>query len=353
VATMLVALALGGCGSGSSSSPGPSGGPPARRRSASATPRRRPSPGVGMSAAITKVVVAHRRRPWHGHPAGLETTGSRGCQPEEGRGKINIYTDVPAPGCVRITGRQRVLIVNRTSAYHRREGKPLLVRFGPYSARIRPQQAALFGPVGRFFGPGLQTVTLDRHSHVGVLVLPNDCGLFRAEPGEPLCFPSDRAGRLRRWHRTEARMGAPACRGSDLAISAERHSSIGSGGTIYTKLFITNRSRRPCTVAGVPKVVGIDRRGHPVGVGEPVPLLRVGSKGGRLRVKLAAGGSATFVVTHYDGIGAGRCKFATTAGIRATVPGTGPRRFVPTPMGYCPAPNAGLGLRVGRIEPGP
>jgi hypothetical protein len=43
-------------------------------------------------------------------------------------------------------------------------------------------------------------------------------------------------------------MGAPACRGSDLTISAERHYSIGAGGTIYTKLFVTNGSRRPCTV---------------------------------------------------------------------------------------------------------
>jgi hypothetical protein len=31
-------------------------------------------------------------------------------------------------------------------------------------------------------------------------------------------------------------------------------------------------------------------------------------------------------------------------------PWTGPRQVVDPPMSYCPAPDAGLGLRVGRIE---
>lgn len=349
VVMSLVAAALAACGSGSGSTTGST----ARHRSAPPSPVHKvhkQSPGVGMSAPISKVVVAHRWRPWPGHPPGLETTGASGCPPREGRGEINIFTDVPAPSCVRITGRQQVLIVNRTTAYSRSEGKPLLVRFGPYSARILPQQGALFGPVGRSFGRGLQTATLNHHQRVGVLVLPNDCGLLRAEPGEPLCFKKDRAGRQRRWHRTVARLGAPACRGSDLVISAERHSEIGAGGTIYTRLIITNRSRRPCTVAGVPKVLGIGRDGKSVGVAESVPHLRSGSKGGRLRVKLDSGGSASFDVTHYDGIGAGRCKFVSTYGLRVTIPGTGPRQVVRYPMEYCPAPRAGLGLRVGRIE---
>jgi hypothetical protein len=338
------AIVVTGCGSGSGSTTAP------RRKGGAEKPAPGRSPGVGMSAPISKVVIAHRSRRWSGHPPGLETTGASGCQPEEGRGVIDIYTDEPAPACVRITRRQRVLIVNRTGAFHRREGTPLLVGFGPYSARIEPQQAALFGPVGRFFGRGLQTVTLDHRSGVGVLVLPRDCGLFRAEPGEPLCFPSDGEGRLRRWHRTEARIGAPACRGSDLTLSAERHSSIGAGGTNYTRLFITNDSSRPCTVAGVPKVVGLDRDGKAIDTAEPRPNLRRGGSGRRLRVRLEPGGSATFLVSHYDGIGAGRCKYASTSGLRVTIPGTGPRQVVHPPMGYCPAPDAGLGLQVGRIE---
>ena len=54
------------------------------------------------------------------------------------------YTDVRSPSCVRLTGRQRVLMVNRTTAYRRSEGRSIVVRLGPYSARLRPQQAALF-----------------------------------------------------------------------------------------------------------------------------------------------------------------------------------------------------------------
>ncbi|MDX6609149.1 MAG: hypothetical protein QOF85_1074 [Solirubrobacterales bacterium] len=134
--------------------------------------------------------------------------------PQKGRGEIGIYTDVSAPGCVRITGRQRVMIVNRTTAYRRSEGRPIVVRLGPYSARLLPQQAALFGPVGRFLGRGYQTATIDPSGRIGVLVLPNECAILRPEPGEPLCFKKDRPGRLRRWHAprrasTHLRAGAP------------------------------------------------------------------------------------------------------------------------------------------------
>jgi hypothetical protein len=145
---MAVLVALASCGSRSDSTPTMTA-----RRAGTPPSTHRPSPGVGMSAPISKIVIAHRRRPWPGHPDGAETTGSRGCRQEKGRGEINIFTDVPEPSCVRITGRQRVLIVNRTSAFHRREGKPLLLRFGPYSARILPQQGALFGPVGALLRP--------------------------------------------------------------------------------------------------------------------------------------------------------------------------------------------------------
>jgi hypothetical protein len=242
-----------------------------------------------------------------------------------------------------------VLIVNRTGAYRRSEEKPLLVRFGPYSARILPQQGALFGPVGRFFGQGLQTATINHSGHVDVLVLPNDCALVRPEPGESLCFKGDRAGRRRRWHHSVARLGAPPCRGSDLVIWAEGHAGV-AAGRVFTKLTITNLSRRPCTVAGVPKVVAIGRGGKSLGEAEPVPHLRPGSEGGRLRVKLGGEESAFFDVTHYAGIGAGRCKSILTYGLRVTLPGIGPRQVVPYPLEYCPAPRAGLGLQVGRIE---
>jgi hypothetical protein len=307
------------------------------------------SPGVGQGAPIAKVIVPRRTKPWSGRPTGSETNGARGCPLREGRGEIGIYTDVSAPSCVRVTGRQRVMIVNRTTAYRSSEGRPILVRLGPYSARLRPQQAALFGPVGRFLGRGLHSATINRTGRVGIMVEPNRCAILRPEPGQPLCFEKDRPGRIRRWHRTEARLNAPACRGGDLVISAGAYSGA-AAGTVYSSLTITNDSRRPCTVAGVPRMAAVNRHGNSVGSAEAVPLLRPGSKGGRLRVKLRGGGSATFTVAHYDGIGSGRCKLAVSYGLRVTVPGTGPTEVVRLPLSYCPSPRGGLRLRVGRIE---
>jgi hypothetical protein len=303
-----------------------------------------------MSAPVSKVIVARRTGRRRSLDPGLQVNGASGCPDLEGRPEIGLYTDVPVPDCVRATGTQRLLVVNRSGAYRHSEGRPEVVSLGLFSARLLPQEAVLFKPLGSFLGRGFHQVTVDGGNRGAVLVEPANCAILRPEPGEPLCFPDDRAGRLRRWRRTEARMGAPACRGSDLALRAERHSSIGAGGTVYTKLFVTNRSRRACTVAGVPKAVGIDRGGKAVQVAIPRPNLRPTANGWRLRVKLAGGGSAMFLVAHYDGIGAGRCRSTSTYGLRITIPGAGLRRVVRHPMSYCPAPDAGLGLRVGRIE---
>lgn len=342
VSVMAVLLGgLFGCGSDS----GSTGTSAANGRAA-----RSRSQGVGQSAPISKVIVARRTKPWHGRRLpGLETNGAQGCMPQAGRGEIGIYTDVSAPGCIRITGRQRVVIVNRTTAYKRSEGRPIVVRLGPYSARLRPQQAALFGPVGRFLGRGLHDATIDHTQRVGIMVEPNRCAIVRPEPGEPFCFAKERPGRRRRWLRARARLDAPACRGADLVISAEDHSGV-AAGTVYTNLLVTNISRRPCTVAGVPTVTAIDRHGRSIGRAEAVPHLQPGSEGGRLRVRLRGEGSAIFAVTHYDGSGSGRCKLAVTKGLRVSLPAAGPTQFVPLPMSYCPAPRGGLGLKVGRIE---
>jgi hypothetical protein len=343
--TTLVSGLLG-CGSGT----GPAGTSTGREQTGAHAAARERSQGVGQSAPISKVIVATRTRPRHGRLPGFESNGARGCQErDERRPQIGLFTDVPAPDCIRVTGHQQVLIVNRTGAYRRSEGRPVVVRLGPYAARLLPQQAALFGPVGRFLGRGLHPATANGGNRGAVLVLPKDCAILMPEPGEPLCFKKDRAGRARRWRQTVARMEAPACRGSDLDIGAEGHSGV-AAGTVYSKLAITNLSRRPCTVAGIPTVVAIDRRGKPVGRAEAVPHLRPGSQGGRRRVRLRGGGSATFEVTYSDGSGSGRCKLALASGLRVSLPGTGPTQVVRLPMSYCPPPRGGLGLRAGRIE---
>jgi hypothetical protein len=193
IVSMMSMLVGGLLGCGSDSRPDGASNQDDRNRSASPT-RNRPQ-GVGQSAPIAKVIVARRTKPWQGRPPGSESNSATGCVPREGRGEIGIYTDVPSPGCVRITGRQRLMIVNRTTAFRRSEGVTIVVRLGPYSARLRPQQAALFGPLGRFLGRGLHDATINRRQRVGVMVEPNRCAILRPEPGQPLCFAKDRTGR--------------------------------------------------------------------------------------------------------------------------------------------------------------
>lgn len=87
--TLLVAIPLAGCGSGSSSTKNATARPPGGPEQNAASPR---DQGVGMSAPISKVVVARQTRPWSGRPRGTESIGSKGCIQEEGHGEIGIYT---------------------------------------------------------------------------------------------------------------------------------------------------------------------------------------------------------------------------------------------------------------------
>jgi hypothetical protein len=349
VGIVLLATAVVGCGSGSDTVTTRS---TLRRGTPSLpAPTPRSSPGVGWKAPISKVVGFLRVAPGVGRLPGTEGTGAKGCQVEEGRGEIGIFADVPQPNCVRVAPDEPVSVVNRTGAYHRSQGHPITLRIGPYGTRLRPQQAIRFSPVGRFLGRGYHQVRIGSgRGGVGILVLPSGCAIRRPEPGQQLCFAVGRAGQPGR-RGPSGRSGATACPSSALAVSPERHSSIGSGGTNYTRFFITDLSHRPCTLAGIPRVVSLDRRGRKVAVAEPVPLLSPGSRRGRPWVRIGPGEAATFLVAHYDGIGAGRCHFATTTGLRVSIPGGGARKFVAAvAMGYCPAPGSGIGLRVGRIE---
>jgi Protein of unknown function (DUF4232) len=307
------------------------------------------SPGIGMSAPISKVVVARRYKTLSGRPAGTESVGSKGCAKAEGNGEISLFTDEPEPLCVQVTSAADVLIVNRTEAYHRSEGEPVTVRLGPYRARILPQQAARFGPVGRSLGRGFHQAIVGRFQRLGVLVEPKGCGIFRAKVGEPLCFRGERAARLRHWRRYQRRVHQPPCPDSDLSISVDRHRQF-AHGTAYSRLDVTNLSRRSCTVIGVPRVEAVDRKGVTVGKGEPVPLLRPHTRGGVERVWLPGGGAAHFTVTHAEGMPGGGCRPARAYGLRVTLPGARRAQTVPLAMRYCRRPPGTPELRVGRLE---
>jgi hypothetical protein len=120
-ALLALALAVTGCGSG------------ARSASRKDDRTEASSPGIGMSAPISKVIVARRYRDSSGRPTGTESVGSKGCGRAEVNGEIDLFTDEPEPLCVQVTGAGYVLIVNRTEAFRRSEGEPVTVRLGPSS----------------------------------------------------------------------------------------------------------------------------------------------------------------------------------------------------------------------------
>lgn len=74
---------------------------PPPRIASKAPPHRKPEPGLGMSAPISKVIHAGRTGSRRGLVPGFQGDGASGCPDLEGRPEIGLYTDVPAPRCVR------------------------------------------------------------------------------------------------------------------------------------------------------------------------------------------------------------------------------------------------------------
>ncbi|MBV8949446.1 MAG: hypothetical protein JOZ99_01115 [Actinobacteria bacterium] len=66
---------------------------------------------------------------------------------------VVLDPDVPMPRCVRITGAQRLTIVNRSGAT---QG----LRLGPLHATLVPGAQHTFAPLGGQFAPGVHDVHL-------------------------------------------------------------------------------------------------------------------------------------------------------------------------------------------------
>jgi hypothetical protein len=178
----LIALDVAGCGG-----------------SASSTHRKvAPAPevvedGVGMSAPIRGYVVARRHGPAHIQP-GPHILDALPCfgGGSDGVAMVGLFSDTPEPKCLRVSPGQRILVVNRSGAFFRHEEGPAFLRLGDYTARIGPQQAALFpAPVGTYLGLGLHE--FGGHSVVatpGVLVVRPKCNRHPGGIRGPLspCF---------------------------------------------------------------------------------------------------------------------------------------------------------------------
>jgi hypothetical protein len=137
-----------------------------------------------------------------------------------------------------------------------------------------------------------------------------------------------------------------ACESNELAVHPGRH-SVRAGGTVYTKFLVVVYSPYPCTLAGVPAVAALGRGEKAMEVGRSVPDLHTTRGHGRV-VTLEEGRPAYFFVAHR--VGSPRCRSAVTHALRVRPPGMRWRTVVAYRMSYCPAPEGGLGLQVGRIE---
>jgi hypothetical protein len=104
--------------------------------------------------------------------------GVRGCFPARGEVAIvNILAaDVP-PSCTSVEPRDLLLVINRTGAYDRSDARPLTVKLGAYSARLDPEQAALFArPTGSYLALGSHSIHAGTNAGgPGIQVLPRDC----------------------------------------------------------------------------------------------------------------------------------------------------------------------------------
>ena len=145
------------------------------------------------------------------------------------------------------------------------------------------------------------------------------------------------------------RIHQPPCPGADRSITVDRHSRL-ARGTAYSRLDVTNLSRRSCTVIGVPRVEAVDRKGVTVGKAEPVPLLRPPTRGGVERIWLPGGGATHFTVTHAEGRPCAPCRPARGYGLRLTLPGMQRAQTGAIVAALLPGPPEALDLKVGRIE---
>jgi hypothetical protein len=147
----------------------------------------------------------------------------------------------------------------------------------------------------------------------------------------------------------------PRCDPSDLVVwQGIDYPGGAAAGTSYGHLEVTNLSKRPCMLSGVPQMVAVDLAGRPVG-----PSVRRSASmptidgGPPIRVaRLHAYESAlfTFSVGEVLNYGAHGCDYEYAAGFDVTLPGASRPQYVPAPVRRCLDPPGGRQMAVGPIE---
>jgi Protein of unknown function (DUF4232) len=267
------------------------------------------------------------------------------CTREVGGLVKKLYIVPDSGGCVRVTPRDRLLIVNSTgTGAYQRGAVEVEVTLGDYEARLAPFQSALFAaPAGSYLGLGLHQVGARSDGQAippSVLVLPEGCALPARgpgrnpplPPGEGVCFAE----------------GAPPCKGSKLSVRVGKGG--GAGGSVYQTFQVLNRSGETCTVTGFPRLVAVDRGGGSIGPAAERTAHPVSVSGRHPKtIVLEAGGIATFGVRYGEADNfSPPCGARTSVALRVTIPSAGALPSLPYRMERCPG--GVQGFDVGRIE---
>jgi hypothetical protein len=124
---------------------------------------------------------------------------------------------------------------------------------------------------------------------------------------------------------------APRCAASGLVVWLNTTGN-GAAGSVYYNLYLTNLTRRPCTLRGYPRVSAVDLAGHQVGA----PASRETDKKPAV-VTLGRGVTATAVlrIVAAGNFPAAGCGAVTAAGLRVFPPGQRASKVVPFPFQAC------------------
>jgi Domain of unknown function (DUF4232) len=123
----------------------------------------------------------------------------------------------------------------------------------------------------------------------------------------------------------------PRCPTSGLVIWLGTTGN-GAAGSIYYSLYLTNLSRRACTVRGYPSVSAVDLAGRQVG---RVATRETGTRPATLTLAPGATATAVLRVTNAANYSSSVCHEVTAAGLRVYPPGQVASKLVPFPFKTC------------------
>jgi hypothetical protein len=124
---------------------------------------------------------------------------------------------------------------------------------------------------------------------------------------------------------------APKCATSGLVVWLNTTGN-GAAGSIYYNLYLTNLSRRACTLKGFPRASAVDLRGHQIGAGA---TRETAQKSAVVTLGRGATAMAVLRIVQAGNFPASSCREVTAAGLRVFPPGEAASKVVPFPFQVC------------------